>query len=188
MVAGTAKSRRRTRGVRPARGGFTLLEVAFTLGILVVAIASSSATTISLSALRRANRERSVAHNAAAALAERIHAIAHAKIGLPGAWARNVVEVVCPAGTVGTSFDVPELEPQDGLAHVGSVVFVADETRTDASLGVQLGLPRDLDGDGTADKLDAIATARLLPVVIELKWKGIRGNQRILHPFYVVGY
>jgi hypothetical protein len=133
----------------------------------VVAIASSSATTISLSALRRANRERSVAHNAAAALAERIHAIAHAKIGLPGAWARTSSRPCVPRGRLGTSFDVPELEPQDGLAHVGSVVFVADETRTDASLGVELGLPRDLDGDGTADKIDAIATARLLPVVIE---------------------
>jgi len=188
MVAGTAKMRRRTRGIRPAWSGFTLLEVAFTLGILVIAIASSSATTISLSALRRSNRERTVAHNAAAALAERIHAIAHAKIGQPGAWARNVVETVCPANTVGTSFDVRELEPQDGLAHVGTVLFVPDETRTDQALGVELGMPRDLDGDGAADKVDAIGTAKLLPVVIEVKWKGIRGEQRILHPFYVVGY
>ncbi len=187
-MATKAESCRRTRGFRPARSGFTLLEVAFTLGILVIAIASSSVTTISLSALRRANRERSVSHNAAAALAERIHSIAHAKIGEPGAWGRNVVESVCPASTVGTSFDVPELEPQDGLAHVGAVLFVTDETRTDEALGAQLGLPRDLDGDGVADKVDALGSARLLPVVVELRWKGIRGDQRLVHPFYVVGY
>ena len=111
-----------------------------------------------------------------------------AKIGQPGAWARNVVETVCPASTVGTSFDVRELEPQDGLAHVGSVLFVPDETRTDQALGVELGMPRDLDGDGAADKTDALPTATVLPVIIEMRWKGIRGNQRIVHPFFVASY
>jgi prepilin-type N-terminal cleavage/methylation domain-containing protein len=175
-------------GIRPAGSGFTLLEVAFTLAILVVAIASTSATTISLSALRRGNRERSVAHNAAAALAERIHSIARASMDQPGTWGRNVVDAVCPGGALGTSFDVPELEAQVGLAHVGSVLFVPDETRTDSSLGVELGMPRDLDGDGAVDKTNALSSARLLPVVIEVRWKGIRGNQRILHPFFVGRY
>ena len=146
-----------------AAGGFTLLEIVFTISILIVAVASTSAATVSLSAMRRQNRERSVAHNAASALAERVLSLARSQIDSPGSWARNVVESVCPAGAVGTSFDVPELDPQDGLAHVGSITFIADETRTDAGLGVQLGMPRDLDGDGLATGTDVIATARLVP-------------------------
>ncbi len=179
---------RRGKGTRSARSGFTLLEIAVTLAILIVAIASTSAATVSLSALRRANRERSVAQNAASALAERVHSLSRSVMNQPGSWARNVVEAVCPAGSVGTSFDVPELDPQVGLAHVGSITFVTDETRTDAALGVELGMPRDLDGDGRADTTDVLGTARLLPVVIEVRWKGIRGNLRIVHPFFVVGY
>jgi type II secretory pathway pseudopilin PulG len=178
------------RGSRPrtARGGFTLLEIAITIVILIIAVASTSAATISLSAMRRLNRERSVAHNAASALAERILSLGRSEIGRPGSWARNVTESVCPPNTLGVSFDVSELEPQTGLAHVGSITFVTDETRTDNSLGVQLGMPRDLDGNGFVDGTNVIATARLLPVVIELRWTGIRGEQRLVHPFLVVGY
>jgi len=160
----------------------------FTLAILVVAIASTSATTISMSAFRRANRERTVAHNAAAAVAERIHAAARAAQDRPGAWGRNVVDAVCTGGGLGISFDVVELEPQEALAHVGSVLFVPDETRTDAALGVPIGMPRDLDGDGAADNIDTLPTGRLLPVVVEVRWRGIRGNQRIVHPFFVAAY
>jgi hypothetical protein len=158
------------------------------MAILVIAIASTSATSISLSALRRANRERSVAHNAAVAFAERIHSVARAATNQPGAWGQNVVDAICPAGTLGASFDVRELAPQDGIAHVGSVLFVPDETRRDSALGVELGMPHDLDGDGATDKTNALPTARLLPVIIELRWKGIRGNQKMVHPFWVVGY
>lgn len=179
---------RRGRGLRAGRGGFTLLEIAITIAILIIAVASTSAATVSLSAMRRLNRERSVAHNAASALAERILSLGRSEIGSPGSWARNVAEAVCPPNTLGVAFDVPELEPQTGFAHVGSITFVADETRTDNQLGVQLGMPRDLDGNGFADGTNVIATARLLPVVIELRWTGIRGEQRLVHPFLVVGY
>lgn len=179
---------RRARGARPARSGFTLLEVVFTLAILVIAILSTSATSISLSALRRENRERSVAHNAAAACAERIQSIARAAANQPGAWGRNVVDAVCPPGSLTAVFDVKELTPEDGQSHVGSLRFVADETQRDSALGVELGMPHDLDGDGAADNPNVLQTAHLLPVIVELEWKGIRGNQRIVHPFWVVGY
>jgi hypothetical protein len=187
-VAGQTAHGRRGRGPRAARGGFTLLEIAITIVILILAIASTSAATISLTAMRRLNRERSVAHNAASGLAERVLAIGRSEIGMPGSWARNVVETLCSPGSVGTAFDVGELEPLDGLAHVGSITFITDETRTDADLGVQLGMPRDLDGNGFVDGTNVLGTARLLPVVIELRWQGIRGEQRLAHPFLIVGY
>ena len=184
----TLRSLRRRSRSRTARSGITLLEIAFTITILLITIASTSAASVSLSSLRRQNRERSLAHNAASALAERVHSLARTAMDEPGSWARNVVDGVCPPGQLGTSFDVKELTPLDGMAHVGSITFLADETRTDASLGVQLGLPRDLDGDGNATSTDVLATARLIPVVIELRWTGIRGEQRLVHPFYVLGY
>ena len=63
--------------------------------------------------------------------------------------------------------------------------LVTDETRTDAALGCQLGMPRDLDGDGLATNTNVSGTALLIPVVVRARWSGSRGNQAITHGFYL---
>jgi hypothetical protein len=170
------------------RGGLTLFELVVTIAILLIAVASTSAASISLSAMRQEQRERSIAEDAARSLADRILSIGRAEIGNPGCWARRVTESVCEPNALGTAFDVAGLEPWDGFAHAGSITFVADETRTDAEIGASMGMPRDLDGDGFASGASVLETARLLPAVIEIRWRGIRGEERVLHPFLVVGY
>jgi len=188
VVAGHKYRRRRGGAPRSALGGFTLLEVGITIVILIFAVASTSAATFSLATMREHYRERTVAQEAASGLAERMQALGRSEMGANGCWARNVTESVCEPNGLGVAFDVAGLEPLDSRAHVGSITFVVDETRTDADLGVPLGMPRDLDGDGYVDGTNVLETARLLPAVIELRWNGVRGEQKLVHPFLVVGY
>ena len=51
-----------------------------------------------------------------------------------------------------------------------SLIVITDETATDADVGMALGMPRDLDGDGNADNTDVALSALVLPVVIEAVW------------------
>jgi hypothetical protein len=55
------------------------------------------------------------------------------------------------------------------------VRVVLDETLTDAELGMALGMPRDLDGDGLQETTDVSATAQLLPIVVEVAYRPARG-------------
>ena len=80
------------------------------------------------------------------------------------------------------------LSTADGQAAVGSVQVVTDEALTDAQLGFELGMPRDLDGDGQADNGDVTTGARILPVIVRTRWKGVSGEVFMAHPFYVIGY
>ena len=58
----------------------------------------------------------------------------------------------------------------------------------DETLGINLGLPRDLDGDGDATHSDVRETAGLLPVVIRLSWSGVAGESSLEHAFYVSNF
>jgi hypothetical protein len=78
-------------------------------------------------------------------------------------------------------------EPATGVPN-GSIQIVLDETESDADLGLELGLPRDLNGDGDADDADVEGTARILPVLLTLRWRGENGQVVMRHGFYVMGY
>ena len=55
----------------------------------------------------------------------------------------------------------------------GTVTVIVDETATVP----ELGLPRDLDGDGSASSSDVTASYALLPVRIDVTWPNSFGNQ-----------
>jgi prepilin-type N-terminal cleavage/methylation domain-containing protein len=177
------------RGKRSARrGGFTMLEVSLALTILVVALVATTASNMRMGALRRSNRDRVVAQNAVRTIVESLQAVAAEGVLDPSGFGSHVVAALSTGGTLGTTFDVTELTPQDGQAHVGSIVVVTDETATDAELGAELGLPRDLNGDGDALDTNVTTSSHLLPVVVTLRWHSHAGDQRIVHPFYVFGH
>jgi hypothetical protein len=77
------------------------------------------------------------------------------------------------------------LEPVAGAAGVLTIDVVTDETASDAALGTLLGLPRDLDGDGDATSVDATATAKLLPVVVRVRWSSDDSPREFVHGFFV---
>jgi prepilin-type N-terminal cleavage/methylation domain-containing protein len=176
------------RASQVSRGGFTMLEVSLALTVLVVAMAALGASNMRMNALRRSNRDRTVAQNAVQTISEEIQAIARAGAADPGGFAQHVAAALATGGQLGNTFDVPELTPQSGEAHAGSIRLITDETTNDAALKLELGLPRDLNGDGDANDSDVSGSARLLPVVVTLRWHSQAGDQQIVHPFYASEY
>jgi hypothetical protein len=165
-----------------------MLEVSLALTILVVALVATAASNMRMGSLRRSNRDRVVAQNAVRTISENVQAIARTGVTDPSGFSNHVVAALSAGGTLGATFDVPELTPQAGSDHVGSIAVITDETATDAELGAELGLPRDLNGDGDALDTNVTANSRLLPVVVTLRWHSQAGDQHIVHPFYVFGY
>ncbi len=51
------------------------------------------------------------------------------------------------------------------------------ELREDLDLP-ELGMPRDLNGDGIVDSADHSADYRLLPVLLRLEWRGQSGHRQ----------
>lgn len=179
-------ARGRTSG--HARGGFTIVELTLAMTILLVALLSISASTLRSHSLRRHNRELVLAQNAIRATAELIHSTAWQAAGESDSWAQTVIGEFSPGGAFGPDIAVHGLGPANEGVEVGWITFVTDETATDADLGVELGMPRDLDGDGKVDNTDVSGSAVLLPVILTLEWRGIGGFTRATHPFYVLGY
>jgi hypothetical protein len=165
-----------------------MIEIALAITVLLVALVAMSASTMRMHSLRRQNRERTVAHNAIRAISEEIQAVSREGLDDPAGWAQHVLGTIAPGGALGNAFPVVELEPQAGLAFVGSITPITDETATDADLGLGLGMPRDLDGSGAVASTNVGNAARILPIVVRARWRGAHGDQEIVHPFYVIGY
>lgn len=185
MVKGFA---RRSRAARRARGAFTLIELAIATSILMIGIVSVLSASSQMHSLRRSNRDRTLAQNAVRSMAERMHAAAHGFSDQPGTWGQELLETYGPGGSFGTTFAVEGLTPVEGAESVGGLEIFSDETLTDAELRAGLGMPRDLNGDGDDDDGDVSLGARLLPVVLTLRWRGENGVQEMRHGFYLMGY
>lgn len=84
-------------------------------------------------------------------------------------------DVVCP----GSGFDVPGLvaavDDPDGF--VGEIVFPAVGTQLlENIVDEDMGMPRDLDGNGEIDDDPKNGTYRLLPVVLRMRWEDSTGE------------
>ncbi len=172
--------------------GFTMMEVALAMTILLVALMAMSASTLRMNALRRQNRERAVAQNMIRIISENVHAISERSLaqaqGTAQTWSELVVQALAPGGTLGNTFNITELSAQDGNPVVGTIQLIVDETVTDAGMGFEMGMPRDLNGDRDAFDNDVTVGARILPVVVSATWRGVSGDVQIRHPFYIIGY
>ncbi|HKE00131.1 MAG TPA: hypothetical protein VKE69_03915 [Planctomycetota bacterium] len=92
----------------------------------------------------------------------------------------------CGPGTApGGYFAVRGLAAPDGVAEsqVGEVVFptVGSALREDVTIP-ELGMPRDLNGDGTIDSLDHSRDYRILPVLVRVRWKSGDANESVAIP------
>lgn len=188
MSIGIKGLRRSLRNSKGKSAGFTLVEIGLAMTILLVALMAMGASTLRMSSLRRQNRERAVAQNAIRTISEQIHATADRVRRESGDWASDFGAELAAGGSLGPTFDIQSLTPQNGQPSVGTITVVFDETATDAALGFELGMPRDLDGDGAVDNTDVSNTARILPVIVRAQWTGVSGDVQIVHPFYVIGY
>ena len=172
---------------RQLRRGFSLVEVVVATAVLAIGMLALTSTMWRVHALTASNEDRRLAQNDLRAISEQIISLSEAALEDPDTWSGTVAAAFAPGGAPGNTFDIPGLERVPGAPSVGTIRVITDETRTDAQLGVTLGMPRDLDGDGAASNTNVGATARLLPVVLDLQWAAGSGSRRARHGFYLLG-
>jgi prepilin-type N-terminal cleavage/methylation domain-containing protein len=178
-MAGDARSPRQGQ-VR--RRGFTLVELAIGVTILVVGVLGFARTLVSLERAQVRTREAGRATEAARAMLERIQAEA-----FPEAFRRyNATGNDDPGGAntaPGANFAVDGLSPRpdDADGFVGQVIFptpagLPGELR-ESVVDAALGMPRDLNGDGVVHATDSYATDyEILPVRVRVEWLGAAGE------------
>jgi prepilin-type N-terminal cleavage/methylation domain-containing protein len=171
-----------TRPSARHRAGFTFVELAVVMTILLSALLIFSSTVSGVAKQRSVNRETGLAVSAARNLLETLRSEDFGEVyALYNADPAD--DPGGPGSAPGHRFAVAGLDEApdslDGLE--GEVVFPtawsaggALELREDLEIRA-LGLPRDLSGDGKVDDQDHSAGYFILPVLVRLRWKGATG-------------
>lgn len=169
----------RTRG---SRAGFTFIELAVVLVILLVALLIFSSTVTGMAKQRTVNRETSLAVAAAKNQLETLRSQDFAQLWV--LYNRDPLDDPGGANTApGAFFAVPGLSAVAGApgGMAGEVVLPSFEDpvagwqlREDQEIRA-LGLPRDLSGDNKVDDQDHGGGYFILPVQIRIRWVGPNG-------------
>ncbi len=177
------------RNSRPAsRGGFTLLEVLITVAVLMVGLLAMTSTSVVVNSLRRSASDRSRAHAAVQAISQDLLSVARASSENPSLWAGEILEAYGPDGSPGNELPITGLDPWEGADHIATVTIITDETTTDAAIGSEIGMPRDLDGDGLASSSDVTGNASLLPAIVDVRWRHGGGEFEVRQVVYLLRF
>lgn len=165
---------------RRDESGFTLVEVVFALLVFVVGIGFAGTTMTSSMLLNHSSRETTLATNAAQSIVEAMRGEDFFEVyrRFNGSTADDPAIGVSP----GDVFAVRGLNvrPDDPDGFVGRIVFpdVAGQLREDV-VSARLGMPRDLNGDGTHDTEGHNLDYGILPVLVRVDWTGQSGDRSI---------
>lgn len=165
---------------RPA--GFTLLEVMIAMTIVTTTLVGLFSAILTISRLNATNREGLAAMRGAEQMIEILKNTDFDKVF--ASYNKSPADDPLPGpGTApGPNFDVLDLvpRPDDPDGKCGRIVFPTDASGTqllESKVDPELGMPWDLNGNGTIDALDVSSTAQLLPVTIVIEWQGIKGRE-----------
>ncbi|HEX6885962.1 MAG TPA: type II secretion system protein [Planctomycetota bacterium] len=165
---------------RARRAGFTLLELMISATVFLLVAGAVTTSVVVSSALNTTARETAQATRAAESLLEELKGTEFAEV-----FARfdaSTANDPALGSSPGAGFAVSGLGVQDGDADglVGRVEFpvIGAELREDVA-DAELGLPRDLNGDGVVDALDHAADYRILPVRVVVAWSGKNGARTV---------
>lgn len=163
----------------------TLLELTMALSILVVGFVAMSQSIVASMRVTRTNRETALATDGLRSMAEQLQGdqdfetLFQRYNGTDGDFAG-------PGAEPGGAFDVPGLQaaPDDPDGRVGEIVFPVTpvagvEQLHETLVDAELGMPRDLDGDGFLTVGDKSESYRLLPVLVRLRWQGSNGPRSL---------
>lgn len=173
---------------RPSTGGFTLIEVVITAAVLFIGLLAMTSTSWVVHSLRGTHADKQVAHQALQGIVEDLYALSEIARDDEDGWAPTILARFGVGGAPGPTFNVRGLDPWPGEASVGTVTIVTDETATDIDLGVAIGMPRDLNGDGAVNDTNVGDDAVLLPVIVQLRWRGEAGNRQLRQCIYLLAY
>jgi type II secretory pathway pseudopilin PulG len=159
-----------TPGAPPGEAGFSLIQVLVAAALLALAALSLSATQISSMSLSRLNRETAIARQVARQILEEIQ-----DVPAEEAYARFNSDPSDDPGGAGTAVGPSVLIATEAGDMFGIVSFPGgDELREDV-VDDALGMPMDLNADGTIDDGNHATDYRLLPVRIRVQWTGSSG-------------
>lgn len=164
------------------RQGFTFLELAVGMTILLVALLIFSSVVSAMAKQRTTNRETGLAVAAARNMLETLRAEPFAQVY--ALYNSDPADDPGGAGTApGHRFAVAGLDPTadaaDGLQ--AEIVFpVVDDPVTGLALREDvvlsaLGMPRDLSGDNVVDDQDHSGGYFILPVLVRVRWRSPNG-------------
>jgi len=164
---------------RGIRGGFALLELMIAVGLLTLTVGAIAMALGSLKSLSRSSEERAIAQQAVQGVIEEIRATEPGEV-----FARfnsTVADDLDPDDP-GDRFAIRGLNPlpTDADGFVGRITFPGDgvELREDFD-DVELGMRRDLNGDGQIDGVDRAGSYTVLPLRVSAEWGGKGGWQRL---------
>jgi hypothetical protein len=167
--------------VQPARApGFTLVERLVAATVFTLVAGGVLNAIVASTALNRTNRESALAMEAACSIVETLKATPLDEMfsRFDASAGNDPAAGVSP----GAAFEVDGLDPQtaDADGFVGAISFPGGGAvlREDAD-DPELGMPRDLDGDGAVDAQDHAADYRLLPVRVTVQWTGKTGARSV---------
>jgi type II secretory pathway pseudopilin PulG len=175
----------RPRATPGVRGGFTFVELAVGMTVLLVSLLILSSVVSSMAKQRAINRETSLAVAAARNELETLRSMEFAEVY--ALYNANPADDPEGAGTApGQRFEVAGLDDApdavDGMN--GEIVFpvVVDplagpQLREDVQSRA-LGMPRDLSGDNVIDTSDHAETYFILPVQIRVRWTSPAGPRQ----------
>ena len=154
------------------------MMIAVTLiSLVLVALSNSILTSMKATGV---NKESALASDGIAEMVERLQGVGSFK-DVFALYDANPNDDPGIAGSApGNHFSVKGLQPPDGdpIGFVGEIVFptIGTQLREDV-VDRDLGMPRDLNGDGIIDSADHAGDYKVLPVLLRLHWKGV-GVQR----------
>ena len=173
------------RGLRSSRGdaGLTIVEVTAALALLAFGAMAVLGTMVYSLQLDATNRETVAASQAARRVLEQVRA---ESLG-------DVIVLYNESGTddpdgpdtaPGNKFAVTLLEKAiGGMGVDGTVVLPLGNDgviRENANIP-ELGMPRDLNGDGVIDGDDRSGDLLILPVIVRVTWDGINGDRSVAY-------
>ncbi|MEE8466854.1 MAG: prepilin-type N-terminal cleavage/methylation domain-containing protein, partial [Planctomycetota bacterium] len=170
---------------RFARGGFTLIEVMIAMIVLLIALMALTSTSLVVHSVNESDRLRRKALSGLRTAVERRQSRSTALIDSDTGWANDLVLAYGGGGNPGPLFSVRGLDPWEGEASLGTIQIITDETDTDGILGVNLGMPKDLNADGDTLSTDVTADAQLLPVIVRVRWEGAAGQREFTQGFWI---
>lgn len=162
-----------------------MVEVLIAITVLSVGLGAVTTSMVMSNALNQSNRETTLALNGALSAVESVRGTAYADAF--ATFNANPADDPLPggAGTApGNFFAIPGLGVRDGDpdGFVGEIVFPGDGVGLfENVVDRDLGLPRDLNGDGDVDAnaIDHSTDYTVLPVRVRLEWTGKSGNRQL---------
>jgi len=167
--------------------GLTAVEVAVVATMLSLGLLAQASVTITSYRQSVVNKERRLALEGARSQIEILK-----RYDLRSVFpAFDSSKVNDPTGAPGPYFDVQGLraDPAESSGRVGKIIFPVgpapdpvqnpDPVLREDVQDPRLGMPADLDGDGVIDDQPKDKTYIHLPVIVEVRWEGQLGSQRL---------